>query len=271
MIMSAIRKIGTIDGIIPTQAELKIVSGIYQYTKDIIERLNEGDEKLLADPEWLEHFDYEVQYLLDLCAKLEGSVIYWSVYDPLTHVYLRTIERVRSFPKASYIDNLIDFCGGLKQRFGEEINFPGKMIERRNKVLEFSENEPLKIKIWGNKIAWIYKGFYYYTEGHFSDQQISRLILEECDQENEYFEGLEKKYDNSEHEQGDAYYRQEIPEKVRIEVWWRDGGKCVRCGSGENLEYDHIIPISDGGSNATRNIELLCEKCYRSKHDQLTE
>ncbi len=59
--------------------------------------------------------------------------------------------------------------------------------------------------------------------------------------------------------------RENIPSDVRREVWRRDGGKCVKCGSRENLEYDHIIPISRGGSNRSRNIELLCESCNRSK------
>jgi Holliday junction DNA helicase RuvB len=59
--------------------------------------------------------------------------------------------------------------------------------------------------------------------------------------------------------------RENIASEVRREVWRRDGGKCVRCGSRENLEYDHIIPVSMGGSNTARNVELLCERCNRSK------
>jgi hypothetical protein len=56
-----------------------------------------------------------------------------------------------------------------------------------------------------------------------------------------------------------------IPSHVRREVWRRDEGKCVKCGSREKLEYDHIIPLSKGGSNTARNIELLCQDCNRSK------
>ncbi|MBL8217251.1 MAG: HNH endonuclease [Bryobacterales bacterium] len=52
---------------------------------------------------------------------------------------------------------------------------------------------------------------------------------------------------------------------VRREVWRRDQGRCVRCGSKERLEYDHIIPIAMGGSNTVRNIQLLCERCNRVK------
>lgn len=63
--------------------------------------------------------------------------------------------------------------------------------------------------------------------------------------------------------------RKPIPAEVRREVWRRDGGACVKCGSRRNLEYDHIVPVSKGGSNTARNIELLCETCNRSKSDSI--
>lgn len=63
--------------------------------------------------------------------------------------------------------------------------------------------------------------------------------------------------------------KEEIPEKVRVAVWKRDEGKCVKCGNREKLEYDHIIPRSKGGSNTIRNIELLCEKCNRAKGSKI--
>jgi len=56
-----------------------------------------------------------------------------------------------------------------------------------------------------------------------------------------------------------------IPPTVKLAVWRRDMGKCVQCSSKEKLEYDHIIPVSKGGSNTERNIQLLCEKCNREK------
>jgi Holliday junction DNA helicase RuvB len=61
--------------------------------------------------------------------------------------------------------------------------------------------------------------------------------------------------------------REAIPSAVRREVWRRDEGKCKKCGSRKNLEYDHIIPVAEGGSNTARNIELLCEACNRAKSD----
>lgn len=65
----------------------------------------------------------------------------------------------------------------------------------------------------------------------------------------------------SEYDQLNRY----ISDNVKVFVWRRDEGKCVICGSRERLEYDHIIPISKGGSNTERNIQLLCERCNREK------
>ena len=63
--------------------------------------------------------------------------------------------------------------------------------------------------------------------------------------------------------------RAAIPSEVRREVWRRDCGLCVKCGSRKNLEYAHVIPVSKGGSNTVRNIELLCGDCNRSKRDSI--
>lgn len=48
-------------------------------------------------------------------------------------------------------------------------------------------------------------------------------------------------------------------------VYTRDGGICKCCGSSLNLEYDHIVPFSCGGQSTVSNIQLLCQKCNRSK------
>jgi 5-methylcytosine-specific restriction endonuclease McrA len=59
--------------------------------------------------------------------------------------------------------------------------------------------------------------------------------------------------------------REPIPKEVQREVWQRDCGKCVVCGSQERLEFDHIIAHSKGGANTARNLQLLCESCNRKK------
>jgi len=63
--------------------------------------------------------------------------------------------------------------------------------------------------------------------------------------------------------------RERIPDETQIFVWNRDGGSCVKCGSRENLAYDHIIPHSLGGSNSRRNLQLLCDSCNLKKSNKI--
>jgi 5-methylcytosine-specific restriction endonuclease McrA len=60
-----------------------------------------------------------------------------------------------------------------------------------------------------------------------------------------------------------------IPQDVRIAVAARDGGKCRKCGSAEDLQYDHVIPWSRGGANTVNNVQLLCGRCNRRKGARL--
>ncbi len=97
-------------------------------------------------------------------------------------------------------------------------------------------------------------------EAMYSAEERELLVRDAFDAERRKFERLRTRFAGS-----TGITRPRIPESVRVEVWRRDDGKCARCGSRENLEYDHIVPLSRGGSNTARNIELLCEQCNRSK------
>lgn len=63
--------------------------------------------------------------------------------------------------------------------------------------------------------------------------------------------------------------REAIPRAVQREVWQRDGGCCVECGTRERLCFDHIVPFSRGGANTVRNLQLLCERCNLSKGNRI--
>ncbi len=63
--------------------------------------------------------------------------------------------------------------------------------------------------------------------------------------------------------------RERIPEDVRVFVWTRDEGRCVRCGAEDDLQFDHVIPVARGGGNAPENIQVLCGTCNRAKADRI--
>lgn len=61
-----------------------------------------------------------------------------------------------------------------------------------------------------------------------------------------------------------------IPARVKKAVWTRDEGKCVNCGSMKDLQYDHVIPYSKGGSSSdSKNIQLLCARCNLKKRARI--
>jgi len=61
-----------------------------------------------------------------------------------------------------------------------------------------------------------------------------------------------------------------IPTAVKLEVWKRDKGHCRKCGSRDNLHFDHIIPYSRGGSSlVATNIQLLCARHNLEKTNKI--
>jgi hypothetical protein len=56
-------------------------------------------------------------------------------------------------------------------------------------------------------------------------------------------------------------YSRVIPSEVKKEVWKRDKGQCVLCGSDKDLHFDHDLPYSKGGTSlSVKNVRLLCMK-----------
>jgi tellurite resistance protein len=70
-------------------------------------------------------------------------------------------------------------------------------------------------------------------------------------------------------EQLDGAPTRHIPRDVRQRVWQRYGGRCADCGATQYLEFDHIVPVNQGGSNSDLNIQLLCRGCNLRKSDHI--
>lgn len=77
-------------------------------------------------------------------------------------------------------------------------------------------------------------------------------------------------YNKSENENLEKESNRIIPANIKLEVWKRDKGCCVICGTNKDLHFDHIIPFSKGGSSSNaKNIQLLCSKHNLAKHDKI--
>lgn len=126
---------------------------------------------------------------------------------------------------------------------------------------------PCRIMRADGRTWWYFLGEIYWENEGLSEIEVKALILE---RERRKARRIQRALTRMNLEEAAPITKREpIPDEVKIFVWQRDGGRCVRCGSRERLEFDHIIPLSMGGSNTARNIQLLCEACNRSKGDSL--
>ena len=63
-----------------------------------------------------------------------------------------------------------------------------------------------------------------------------------------------------------------IPFRVKMRVVRRDNYTCQHCDKhlqDNEVEFDHIIPISKGGSSDEHNIRLTCHDCNADKSDKV--
>lgn len=100
--------------------------------------------------------------------------------------------------------------------------------------------------------------FYSFMNSHFKDE--AAILTTRAPMESEIIE---------DYEEDESPTRHSIPRSIQDRVWRRDEGKCVQCESNMKLEFDHIIPVSKGGANTYRNIQLLCESCNRTKSNNI--
>lgn len=64
-----------------------------------------------------------------------------------------------------------------------------------------------------------------------------------------------------------------ISAATRVDVLRRDNHRCVFCGVSAKkaeLEVDHVVPFSQGGSNAIGNLQTLCKVCNQGKSNRFS-
>ena len=156
----------------------------------------------------------------------------------------------------------------------QPMNIPSGSLTENGKFYEaaqkYKAGNPAKmIKVY-EKIKdgiWVYNGFFKLTDAWIESSGMRNVFKFKLEMVKEKIET-----DNQVEEPTllELEHNRLIPTNVKIEVWKRDKGRCVYCGSDKNLHYDHIIPFSRGGSSTTAaNIQLLCSTCNLRKHDKI--
>lgn len=118
------------------------------------------------------------------------------------------------------------------------------------------------------KNLWIYKNHVFVSDPAFSQTKMEEYFLRVklfVLKRESVITNLKKKVENLEGVFQKKSIRPRISDDVQIAVMARDYGKCVKCDSNTEIQFDHIIPISKGGSNEVENIQILCRLCNQKK------
>lgn len=59
--------------------------------------------------------------------------------------------------------------------------------------------------------------------------------------------------------------RRDLPADVKARVRARAGYVCVKCGSDDRCEVDHVVPWTISHDDSEDNLQLLCFGCNRRK------
>lgn len=119
-----------------------------------------------------------------------------------------------------------------------------------------------------NESYWLFDGKFYKDTDSLKADEVKALLLTRTRMRKARINRA-KTIAHSVEPHSDEVRRGFISEDVRLLVWQRDGGKCSKCGSRNELQFDHIIPFSLGGSSTQDNLQILCGPCNRLKSNSV--
>jgi HNH endonuclease len=181
----------------------------------------------------------------------EGRILIYEGHDApknTTNKIPKLIDQPKCNPGGSPTQNGLFFQAARKYIDGE---IPAKLIKVYEKI---------------HRGIWVYNGLFNLIDAWqktSNNRQVFKFKLELA-------ENIIERPKNSEGYKAEVSHDRIIPSHVKLEVWKRDNGRCVKCGSRDNLHFDHIIPFSKGGSSlVAENIQLLCARHNIQKKDNI--
>ena len=158
----------------------------------------------------------------------------------------RDIHKTRSGPNPKSVDQPLRYASGTLTENGK---FNSAAQAAKN-----GSRHPERVRVYEKIKAgiWSYNGVFHLVDSWkepSNDRQVLKFRLVAVDSEEDF----------STPSVIDLPHRRIIPTHVKLEVWKRDQGRCIECGSTDNLHFDHIVPFSKGGTSiSVDNVQLLC-------------
>lgn len=155
-------------------------------------------------------------------------------------------------------------AGFLRRRLvsgRREFRFISAMTHRA--IVREQREVPVPVAEDERRTWWMFRDRFFWEDDGLSAEEVEALLHE---RERRLRRRIERARDLMETGAEPSDPRREgISEDVRREVFRRDGGRCTVCGSGELLQFDHVIPVALGGASTAANLQVLCAPCNRAK------
>ena len=134
---------------------------------------------------------------------------------------------------------------------------------RQRALVARSASLPVPVAAEAHRAYWLFEGRLYWEDDDLDERDVLALVRE---RELRRRRRLERAHATlaAAGEEGPPR-RRALAREVRRAVFERDGGRCADCGSGFDLQYDHVIPVALGGADNAANLQLLCGECNRRK------
>jgi hypothetical protein len=169
----------------------------------------------------------------------QGTVLLYEGHD---------VPRSSAAPDPKVLDQPEFTPGGTLTQNGRFLRAATDAKDARSLPERVRAYEKLRQGIWAYNGTFLLVDAWRQSAG---SRQVFKFRLEAVEGEDDLAEPVHR----------DAPRRHLIPTAVKLEVWARDGGRCVECGASDDLHFDHIIPFARGGSSlVASNVQLLCAR-----------
>lgn len=162
-------------------------------------------------------------------------------------------------------DTAAHFASGYLRRrlVSGRLVFPSISRGAHRTLLRAQRGAPVVVGTQERRTWWMFRDRIYRDDDGLDADEVMALLL---DRERRRRRRIDRAVDLMRSDgEGGGPRREPVPEALRREVFRRDGGRCVACGSAELLQFDHVIPVALGGATSAGNLQLLCAECNREK------
>lgn len=176
---------------------------------------------------------------------------------------LQRVENVRvSFTKKTFTSK-----GRVHVTIGNKLYTLSALsnVHDFNKALADSATYPICFVRLGERAYWLFQNRWHWDNENLTPDQIYGLLIAKDRQRQQTIHRAQTIAATQWNPAAPSVGRRAIPADVKQLVWARDGGRCRRCGSTTELQFDHIIPHSMGGADSENNLQILCGPCNRGK------